>query len=126
MPINSNAIPLPPPFNLIAELAIEAVEEDIKEKFDIKSPPPFKPAPPRSVPEKKTFNDAINVSRKKLQTNYTPLSLRGFSENRPEILCVTDFEPAYRKTASTRQLNNNKSLLPVGEKLKVVLQSARS
>ena len=125
MPFNPNAIPAPPPFNILIAEHMNKIEEVLKETGLIKTAPPFKSFPPRPVPEKKIFNDSINVSTKKLDTNYAPLALKGFSENRPEILCVTDFEPAYRKSASTKQLNNNRSLLPAGEKLKLVLQLAR-
>lgn len=125
--INWGPLPPPPPFKQLAELIFNEIKENekvIREALG-PPPPPFKAAPPKTTPAQKQFNDSVSVSRKKLDTNYSPVKLKGFSENRPEILCVTDFEPAYRKSASMRQLSNNKSLLPVGEKLKVMLQLAR-
>ena len=120
--IDWGPFPPPPPFKQLAEAIFKETREVL---IKILPPPPFKPAPPKAVPTQKQFNDSVGISRKRLDTNYNPVKLKGFSENRPEILCVTDFEPAYRKSASMRQLSNNKSLLPVGEKLKVMLQLAR-
>ena len=117
-------IPPPPPFRQLVEALHDAIVKTINQK----NPPskaPFRPTPTKSIPEQKQVNDSVDVSRNRLATNYNPVQLKGFSENRPEILCVTDFEPAYRASASTRQLGNNRSLLPVGEKLKVMLALAR-
>ena len=123
-------VPPPPPFRQIVEAIhtalVKATGAGSSPNTTVSlSPPPFQPTPIKSVPEPKQVNDSVNVTRNRLATNYNPVQLKGFSENRPEILCVTDFEPAYRASASTRQLGNNRSLLPVGEKLKVMLALAR-
>jgi hypothetical protein len=125
--IDWGPIPPPWPFKKLIQDKRDAAEKFILESFPglPHPPPPFIPAPARSVPEQKQVNDSVDVSRNRLAANYNPVQLKGFSENRPEILCVTDFEPAYRASASTRQLSNDRSLLPVGEKLKVMLALAR-
>lgn len=128
--IDWGPVPPPPPFRQIAEAIHAALVKatgagSSPNTTASSSPPPFQPTPAKSVPEPKQVNDSVNVARNRLATNYNPVQLKGFSENRPEILCVTDFEPAYRASASTRQLGNNRSLLPVGEKLKVMLALAR-
>ena len=93
-------------------------------KVYVRIPAPPIP-PPRPVPAKVQFDDKIGTSQRRLTSNYNPVQLRGFSEIRPEILCLTDFKPAYRRSASIKQLHNDKSLLPVGEKLKVMLALSR-
>ena len=133
----STAIPAPPPFNILIAAAIrknpEAAKKlprgwqkhikTVKKVFHkvFKRPPPLFPAPPKPVPSSMEFDDKIGVSQRRLTGNYNPVQLRGFSDLRPEILCLTDFQPAYKRSAYTKQKKNDRSILPVGEKIKVML-----
>jgi len=89
------------------------------------APPAFKAPPQPSIPTTESFDEKMPISTRKLTTNYNPVKLRGFADNRPEILCVTDFLPAYKRQASTRDWSRTRKILPVGEKLMVMFELAR-
>ena len=65
------------------------------------------------------------MARQRLNSNYNPIKLKGFSELRPEILSVLHFVPAYDDGARHFQRNSSKYMLAAGEKIRVQFALAK-